>query len=70
MSEIMSRNQAVCLVYLLPFSIANVMLAKRALQESRLEVCYKDDPQLPFLLPLTTYNRALKADKIHTFPDK
>lgn len=68
-TDIMTKDQAICLVYLLPFTEANLMIAKKALKDSRLEICYKNDPQLPFLLPLTTYNRALRSHQIQTFPE-
>jgi hypothetical protein len=68
-TDIMTKNEAICLVYLLPFTEANLLIAKEALKNSRLEICYKGDPQLPFLLPLTTYNRALRSHQIQTFPE-
>ena len=70
MNNIMTKEQALCLVFLKPFTPENVMEAKLALEESRLEICYRDDPQLPYLLPVNTYRRAISCQKIYAFPDE
>ncbi|GAN11563.1 hypothetical protein MAM1_0699c11132 [Mucor ambiguus] len=69
-TEIMTKSQAICLVYLKLFTPENLSMAKLAMEEYRLEVCYKDDPQLPFLLPRTTYNRAIMYKQVQDFPDE
>lgn len=67
-NKIMSKDRAICLVYLKPYTAENVLEAKKALEEARLEVCYKNDPELPFLLPRTTYNRAIMIKQVKDFP--
>lgn len=66
----MTKNQAICLVFLTPYTKENAMVARLTLEASRLEVCYRDDPQLPFLLPINTYNRAILYNQVHAFPDE
>lgn len=69
-NAIITKDEAICLVFLKPFNSKNLHEAKKALEEARLEICYKEDPQLPFLLPRSIYTRAILNKQVSDFPDE
>lgn len=65
-----TRNEALCFIYMLDFTPSNVRVCKDAIERAGVEICYQTDARFPILLPKSTCNKASVAGIVHTYPEE
>lgn len=65
-----TRNEALCFIYILDFTPSNIRVCKEALEDANMEICFTTDPRFPVLLPKTTYQKAEQAGLVKGYPEE
>ncbi|KAL0143135.1 hypothetical protein V8B55DRAFT_1474590, partial [Mucor lusitanicus] len=69
-NDIITRNEALCFIYMLDFTPSNTRVCKEAIEKASLEICYQDDPRFPILLPKSTFEKAAKVGIVRGYPEE
>lgn len=65
-----TRNEALCFIYMLDFTPSNVRVCKDAIERAGVEICYQTDARFPILLPKSTCNKASVAGIVYKYPEE
>ncbi|KAI8642685.1 hypothetical protein BD408DRAFT_174025 [Parasitella parasitica] len=68
-AQMISRNEALCYIYMLDFTPSNVRVCREALEAAKVSVCFISDPRFPILLPNKTHQKAIEVGLVKPYPE-
>lgn len=69
-SNVYTRNEALCFVYMLDFTPSNIRVCKEAIEKAKVEICFQNDPRFPMLLPKLTFEKACKVGLVKGYDEE